>query len=131
VIEAVCANITALRSTTCFRIADGTFLAYEGSHERKGSCPGTCTHVWNYAQTVAWLFPELERSARRIEFGLETREDGCMPFRNERIFGSEPEEAVPAADGQFGTVVRLYREWLLSGEEEFFANCNNKLDTPW
>ena len=119
VIEAVCANITALRSTTCFRIADGTFLAYEGSHERKGSCPGTCTHVWNYAQTVAWLFPELERSARRIEFGLETRENGCMPFRNERIFGSEPEEAVPAADGQFGTVVRLYREWLLSGEEEF------------
>lgn len=120
--EAVCDNLTVLRSTTCFRISDGTFLAFEGSHEQKGSCPGTCTHVWNYAQAAAFLFPELEKSARRVEFSLETREDGMMAFRTEKVFGRTDENAFPAADGQFGTIVRLYREWKLTGDDEFLKS---------
>lgn len=119
VIDAVGSNLAALRSTTCFRLEDGTFAAWEGSFDHAGSCEGTCTHVWNYAQSAAWLFPGLERSARRVEFLLETRDDGHMNFRTNRIFGSPEWRFHPAADGQLGAIVRVYREWLLSGDDAF------------
>jgi non-lysosomal glucosylceramidase len=119
IVDAVSATLATLRSTTCFRISDGTFAAWEGSFEHAGSCEGTCTHVWNYAQSVAWLFPELERSARRIEFGLETDDRGVMQFRTNRLFGGPSWGAQPAADGQLGTIVRLYREWRFSGDDGF------------
>jgi uncharacterized protein (DUF608 family) len=119
VIDAVMSNITVLRSTTCFRIEDGTFLAWEGSHEHTGSCMGTCTHVWNYAQTAAFLFPELERSARRNEFLRETDETGKMAFRTNRIFDRPEFDMLAAADGQLGTIVRAYREWVLGAGREF------------
>lgn len=125
VVDAVSATLVVLRSTTCFRLDDGTpagtFAAWEGSFDHQGSCEGTCTHVWNYAQTVAHLFPALERSARRTEFGHETLPDGRMRFRTNSVFGNEPLEFHPAVDGQLGTIVRLYREWRFSGDDEFLA----------
>ncbi|GHV71353.1 hypothetical protein AGMMS49928_22750 [Spirochaetia bacterium] len=119
VIDAAMSNITALRSTTCFRIEDGTFAAWEGSHEHVGSCMGTCTHVWNYAQTAAFLFPELEKSARLNEFLRETDETGKMNFRTDRLFGRSSWNMLAAADGQMGTIVRAYREWSLTGDDTF------------
>jgi uncharacterized protein (DUF608 family) len=119
VIDAVASNITVIRSTTCFRIEGGAFLGYEGCHDHSGCCFGNCTHVWNYAQTMAFLFPELERSMRRTEFLLETDSDGKMDFRTQRVFGKDRWDFLPAVDGQMGTVVRLYREWKLSGDDEF------------
>jgi uncharacterized protein (DUF608 family) len=127
VIDAVMSNITVLRSTTCFRIEDGTFLAWEGSHEHVGSCMGTCTHVWNYAQTAAFLFPELERSARRNEFLRETDETGKMAFRTNRIFDRPEFDMLAAADGQLGTIVRVYREWALGGGREFLEELWPKI----
>ncbi len=126
VLDAVSSNITVIRSSTCFRIEEGTFLSYEGSHNTKGSCEGTCTHVWNYAQTLAYLFPELERTARRVEFNLETDEVGNMAFRTLQIFGKPKFSVHPAADGQLGTIVRLYREWILSGDTDFLKSVWDK-----
>jgi uncharacterized protein (DUF608 family) len=126
VIEALANNITVIRSPTCFRIADGTFLAWEGCHEREGSCQGNCTHVWSYAQTLAFLFPELEHTMRRVEFNLETDEQGRMAFRSRRVFGLDPWEYRPAADGQLGCVVRLYRDWKLSGSDELLEEVWEK-----
>jgi hypothetical protein len=119
VLDAVASNISIIRSTTCFRIEDGTLLAWEGGYHQRGSCEGSCTHVWNYAQTMAFLFPELERSMRRVEFLLETDESGCMAFRTNRVFGRPRWDFPPAADGQLGTIVRLYREWRFSGDDDF------------
>ena len=121
VTDAVSSTLTVARSTTCFRLEDGTFAAWEGSFDAHGSCEGTCTHVWNYAQALAYLFPELERDARRTEFLLETRPDGHMSFRTNRIFGSPQWDFHPAVDGQLGAVVRLYREWRFSGDDAFLA----------
>ncbi|MBC7217723.1 MAG: hypothetical protein H5U36_06175 [Candidatus Caldatribacterium sp.] len=134
VIEALVNGIVVLRSTTCFRIEDGTFLGYEGCFDTKGCCPGSCTHVWNYAQTVAFLFPELEQSMRRVEFLRETDEKGRMNFRTIKAFGVDkcwkPEEPwgklPPAADGQLGTIVRLYRDWKLTGDSEFLREVWEK-----
>ena len=117
VLDAVSANITVLRSNTCFRIEDGSFLGWEGCHDQKGCCSGSCTHVWNYAQTVAFLFPELEQSMRMIEFNLETDESGAMAFRSNAKFDLPRFDFLPATDGQMGTIVRLYRDWKLSGND--------------
>ncbi|WP_439901838.1 GH116 family glycosyl-hydrolase [Microbacterium azadirachtae] len=125
--DAVGANIAAVRSTTCFvvespnpALGDGpVFAAWEGSFDHGGSCEGTCTHVWSYAQTAAWLFPSLERSARRPEYLLETDAEGAQRFRGNRLFGSAPWYIGPAVDGQLGTLVRLHREWRFSGDDAF------------
>ncbi|QDZ15969.1 GH116 family glycosyl-hydrolase [Humibacter ginsenosidimutans] len=125
VVDAASSTLVAARSTTCFRIADGTpegrFAAWEGSFDHAGSCEGTCTHVWNYAQTLAALFPSLERNARRNEFMNETLPDGRMRFRTNSVFDAEPLEFHPAVDGQMGTIVRLYREWRTSGDDGFLS----------
>lgn len=125
--DAVGANISALRSTTCFVVDDPNpalgagpvFVAWEGSFDHGGSCEGTCTHVWSYAQTVAWLFPTLERSARRVEYLLETDETGAQKFRTNRVFDGPSWFMSPAVDGQLGTFLRLHREWRFSGDDGF------------
>jgi uncharacterized protein (DUF608 family) len=122
-VDAASANLAALRSTTCFRLEGGVFAAWEGSFDHSGSCEGTCTHVWNYAQSAAWLFPELERSARRTEFLHEVREDGRMNFRANSVFGNAPWEFHAAVDGQLGAIIRLYREWRFSGDDAFLREC--------
>jgi uncharacterized protein (DUF608 family) len=119
VIDALAANITVLRSPTCFRLENGSFCGWEGCFDAGGCCHGTCTHVWNYTQTVAFLFPDLERSMRRTEFGLETDAKGDMAFRSEQVFGRERWKHYPAADGQNGTIIRFYRDWKLSGDNGF------------
>src|SRR4029079_2143232 len=72
VLDALSANIVPIRSTTCFRLEDGRFFGWEGCFDTAGCCEGSCTHVWSYAQTLAYLFPDLEREMRRIEFAVET-----------------------------------------------------------
>jgi Predicted bile acid beta-glucosidase len=125
VVDAAASTLVVARSTTCFRIDDGTadgrFAAWEGSFDHAGSCEGTCTHVWNYAQSMAQLFPALERNARRNEFLNETLPDGRMRFRTNAVFDAEPLEFHAAVDGQLGTIVRLYREWRHSGDDGFLA----------
>ena len=133
VIDALSSNITVLRSPTCFRIEDGTFLGWEGSRDERGFCPGTCTHVWNYAQTVAFLFPELEQSVRIVEFDLETDLEGKMNFRSIKPFGGEKHSSpfwnnLPAAsDGQLGAIIRLYREWKFSGNSHLIEKLWQKV----
>lgn len=125
--DAIGANIAAARSTTGFvvespnvELGEGpVFAAWEGSFDHGGSCEGTCTHVWSYAQTLAWLFPSLERSARRAEYLLETDGAGAQKFRGNRIFGGPSWFMGPAVDGQLGTLLRLHREWRFSGDDGF------------
>jgi uncharacterized protein (DUF608 family) len=124
VLDAISANIVPLRSTTCFWLEDGRFFGWEGCFDTSGCCAGSCTHVWNYAYTLAYLFPMLERVMRRIEFTVETRPDGYMYFRSFQTFGERwvwGTETPAAADGQMGSVLRVYREWLLSGDRQWLS----------
>lgn len=127
VLDAISANIVPLRSTTCFWLEDGRFFGWEGCFDDAGCCEGSCTHVWSYAQTAAFLFPCLEREMRRIEFVVETEDDGWMAFRTFKTFGEsfvwqwgaqKPEAAV---DGQMGSILRVLREWQLSGDRHWLA----------
>jgi non-lysosomal glucosylceramidase len=121
VIDAAASNIVALRSTTCFWLKNGKFFGWEGCYDKRGCCEGNCTHVWNYEQTLAFLFPSLERDMCITEFNVETEENGKMEFRTKKLFG-ESNNFHPAADGQLGCLIRLYREWKLSGDTDFLAS---------
>ncbi|MBI1258638.1 MAG: hypothetical protein GC204_14315 [Chloroflexi bacterium] len=128
VVDRLSANIVPLRSNTCFWLEDGRFHGWEGCNDDVGSCSGNCTHVWSYAYTIAFLFPQLEREMRRIEFTVETEPDGYMAFRGLKSFNPDwvwtvyDGEKVPAVDGQMGSILRVYREWLLSGDKAWLSS---------
>jgi len=118
-LEAVSANLSVLKSPTVMRLEDGTFYGFEGCHPAEGCCEGSCTHVWNYAQALPFLFPNLERSMRGADYAYNLRPDGGMPFRLQLPLGMEPWDFRPCADGQFGGVMKAYRDWKICGDTEW------------
>ncbi|MCF7853662.1 MAG: hypothetical protein K9N51_02600 [Candidatus Pacebacteria bacterium] len=120
VIEAVAANLTILKSPTVLRQHDGRLWAWEGCCDEKGCCAGSCTHVWNYAQALCHLFPDLERSLRTTEFGENQDEHGHQNFRaNLPIRPMARHDRHAAADGQLGGIMKMYRDWRISGDHEW------------
>jgi non-lysosomal glucosylceramidase len=118
VLDAVSSQISILKTTTCLRLPDGTFYGWEGCHPSSGCCEGTCTHVWNYAQALPFLFPTLERSIRDADYAYNQQEDGHMTFRMPLPIGVIAEPRFhPAADGQMGGIMKVYREWRMSGDD--------------
>ncbi|HWH70241.1 MAG TPA: GH116 family glycosyl hydrolase, partial [Candidatus Sulfotelmatobacter sp.] len=140
-------NTSILASSTCYRLGDGRFYAWEGV----GCCEGTCGHVWQYAHAMGRLFPDLERITReKVDFGLALQSDGAIHFRGE--FNN-----IPAIDAQAGTILRALREHQVSTDNAFLkrnwplikhatewliakdanadgiieSNQHNTLDTDW
>ncbi|MHC4443972.1 MAG: GH116 family glycosyl hydrolase [Planctomycetota bacterium] len=108
-------TVSYLATGTCMWWKNGRFWAWEGV----GCCGGTCTHVWNYAQASARLFPQLERSVREMQdLGEALLDNGLVSFRGKIFQGRY------AADGQCGTVLKCYREHLMSAD-------NNYLKRNW
>jgi hypothetical protein len=116
VIEAVAANLTILKSPTVLRQKDGRLWAWEGCHDRGGCCAGSCTHVWNYAQAISHLFPALERSLRETEFTRSQNDAGHQTFRAALPIRTVDHGWHAAADGQLGGIMKMYREWRISGD---------------
>ena len=133
VVEAIAANLTTLKSPTVLRQYDGKLWGWEGCSDNVGCCAGTCTHVWNYAQAIPHLFPSLERSLRETEFFLSQDTTGFQIFRTplpvkdrenvrEMTFTSVGFTAYAAADGQLGGIMKAYREWRISGDDQWLRN---------
>lgn len=124
VVNSINNTSTVLKSQTCFRVGEeDTFLAWEGTFNESGSCEGNCTHVWNYAQSLAFLFPRLERSMIETAYFKETDQKGNMAFRTMTSLGDKRWDMLPATDGQLGMIIRLYRYWKISGDNEFVKKC--------
>jgi len=116
VVEAVAANLTILKSPTVLRQADGRLWCWEGCCDDAGCCHGSCTHVWNYAQALPHLFPDLERSLRQTEFTENQDERGHQAFRASLPIRPAAHDFHAAADGQLGGIIKVYREWRISGD---------------
>ena len=116
VIEAVAANLTILKSPTVMRQTDGKLWCWEGCSDKDGCCHGSCTHVWNYAQAIPHLFPSLERTLRETEFGPSQNEAGHQQFRSSLPIRPVAHDFHAAADGQLGGIMKVYREWRISGD---------------
>lgn len=119
VLNAIQSNLAILKSSTCLRLTDGSFYTFEGANATAGSCEGSCTHVWNYAYALAFLFPELERSMRNLEYTYSVKDNGAMNFRLMLPLKRADLFKNACADGQFGGVLKCYREWKLSGNTEW------------
>ncbi len=106
-LERLHAPVANLATDTTQVWKNGRFWAWEGV----GCCEGTCTHVWNYEHALARLFPSLSRSNREMQdLGEAFHEDGLVGFRGNDAY---------AADGQCGTVLKCFREHLMSADDSF------------
>jgi uncharacterized protein (DUF608 family) len=116
VIEAVAANLSILKSPTVLRQTDGRLWGWEGCGDSDGSCFGSCAHVWNYAQALPHLFPDLERTLRETELLVSQDRRGHQAFRSGLPIRPVAHEGHAAADGQLGGIMKIYREWRISGD---------------
>ncbi|MFO1076962.1 MAG: GH116 family glycosyl hydrolase [Planctomycetota bacterium] len=110
-VQRVAAPLSTMATATLQWWESGRVWAWEGV----GCCSGTCGHVWNYAQGMAWLFPELERSVRvHQDFapGLGLKKDGAIGFRGTA-------RSWWAGDAQGGYVLKAWREHRLCRDDEF------------
>ncbi|WP_277049233.1 GH116 family glycosyl-hydrolase [Ruania albidiflava] len=136
-VEHLAAQAAVIRSPSFFRTADGHFFGFEGVHGAStlmwsgdvgGSCPLNCTHVFNYVQAVAHLFPEVERDMRELELDVLQAPEGFIPHRLllpldtpqlwDREIGGPGE---PALDGMLGTVLKTYREVRAGAGQDWLA----------
>jgi uncharacterized protein (DUF608 family) len=133
--EAALFNLSTLRSQTLFRAADSSPLGWEGCLDEAGSCLGSCTHVWNYELATPFLFASMARQMRELEYLHATADDGAMSFRIMLPLTKAREYNQVAADGQFGCVVKLFREWRLSGDDEWLRRlwpaCRRSVEFAW
>jgi hypothetical protein len=106
-------TVSYLATGTCRWWANGRFWAFEGV----SCCAGTCTHVWNYAHTHARLFPGLARVIREMQ-DFSPRADGGGFHPDTGLVGFRSDDNY-AADGQCGTILKAYREHLMSADTRF------------
>lgn len=133
--EAAADNLCVLKSPTCLRLENGEFWAFEGTTAHNGSCEGTCDHVWNYQYALPFLFPALARQIIETDYTCNMKDSGEMMFRTMLPLGSGKTDFRACVDGQMGTVLRFYREWKFSGDDEFlkrlWPKVKKSLEYAW
>lgn len=133
--EAALFNLSTLKTQTCFRTPDGRFFGFEGSCNHEGCCYGSANHVWNHEQALAVLFGDLSRTMREVSFAYGTDANGCMSFRTYLPLSRAKEHGKAAADGQMGMIMKLYRDWQLSGDDamlkRYWPAARKSLEFCW
>jgi len=127
VTEAIAANLTILKSPTVLRQTDGKLWNWEGCSDNSGCCAGSCTHVWNYAQAFPHLFPGLERTLRETEFTASQDKFGHQTFRSALPIRPVAANFHAASDGQLGGIMKVYRDWRISGNSNWLKKIYPKV----
>src|SRR5208283_394948 len=116
VLDGVSANLAIMKSPTVLRVENGDLWGWEGCFPDAGCCHGSCTHVWNYAQAFAHLYPQLERTLRSLELERSMDENGHVTFRSALPEGPVKHDFHAASDGQLGGIMKVFRDWQISGD---------------
>ncbi len=111
-LDRLSSQLVVLRSQTTFWTRAGYFGGWEGCCRSRGCCHGNCSHVWQYAQAHARLFPALGRIMREQEFHYQAP-DGGIPHRQPKSHA--------AFDGQCGSILGAYREHLMSRDGDWLS----------
>lgn len=144
--EAGLFNLNNLRSQTVFRTSDGLPFGFEGTGSLKGTKIGALKRsgwgfgneisVWAYESTVPFLFGELAIKFREVEFLHAMREDGSISSRVGLPLELRAKRMdVLRADGQMATLIKIYRDWQLSGNDEklreMWPNIKKAISFAW
>ncbi|HTQ10033.1 MAG TPA: GH116 family glycosyl hydrolase, partial [Fimbriimonadaceae bacterium] len=121
-LDAVRSNLAILKSPTVLRQSSGNLWAWEGCCTDRGCCHGSCTHVWNYAQAMPHLFPALERTLREQEYLRSMDDRGHVNFRSALPDAKTTHDFHAASDGQLGGILKLYRDWQISGDTDWLRD---------
>lgn len=121
VLDGISANLAILKSPTILREANGNVWGWEGCFPDAGCCHGSCTHVWNYAQALPHLYPQLERTLRNLELVRSMDDRGHVNFRGAIPDGPVDHSYHAAADGQLGGIMKVFRDWQISGDEAWLG----------
>jgi len=113
-IDRISSNLCVLKSPTVFWAKNGYFGMWE-STSNKEEWFGNCKHVYHYAQAIARIYPELARKIMVQNLNTQT-EAGLLPSRDGELGN--------ALDGHIGTILGIYREHLLTDNNEW-------LDEVW
>ncbi len=111
ILDRISSNICVLKSPTAFWTKKGYFGLWESTSNNE-EWLGNCKHVYHYAQGHARLFPALGRILRVQDLNTQTTE-GLLPARDGQLLN--------AMDGHFGTILGVYREHVLSGNNNFLV----------
>jgi len=112
-LDRLSSQFSILHSKTCFWAGDGYFGLWEGTNVDSGCCYGNCSHVYQYAQLHARLYPSIARRLREQALSYE-KDDGNIP--NRQPDGSD------ATDGQLGEILGCYREYLTGTDRTWLDN---------
>lgn len=138
-LDCVSANMSIVRSPIYVWLEDGTVAGFEGSDS---CCPMNCTHVYNYAMVMPYLFPALERNVREIDLLKQMDpERNFIPHRTvlpltlprlgDKIGGPEHH----ALDGELGALLKACREWRMCGDrgwlEILWPNIKLVMEHVW
>jgi uncharacterized protein (DUF608 family) len=108
-LDAMTSQSVIFRGPTVWWDEQDYFAGFEGCY---GCCPLNCTHVWNYAQSHARLFPDLDRNLRRSDLLTFLHDDGETSHRQHG-----PHDAF--IDGHCAAVEAALRAHQLSPDRAF------------
>ena len=135
VMDAVSSQASILRTNTVMVGEKRVVLAFEGCGDNEGLLPDELHARLQLRADAGAPVPGLERSMRDLDFGMNMRADGSMSFRTPVPPVAGGNKNFPAADGQMGCVMKVYREWLLSGDDEWlrrlWPNVKRALEYAW
>jgi uncharacterized protein (DUF608 family)/antitoxin (DNA-binding transcriptional repressor) of toxin-antitoxin stability system len=125
-LDCLTANAAIIRSPIYVHIEDGTVGGFEGTDS---CCPMNCTHVYNYAMSLAYLYPALERNVRETDLLRQMHpEEHYIPHRTilplslprlENVIGGPHQHAL---DGELGTILKTLREFQLMGDRAWLES---------
>jgi len=110
-LDAMTSQSVIFRGPTVWWDEQDYFAGFEGSY---GCCPLNCTHVWNYAQSHARLFPEIDRNMRRSDLITFLHENGETSHRQHA-----PHNAF--IDGHCAAIEAALRAHQMSADDSFLA----------
>lgn len=125
-------NVSTLATTATIRFDDltddkfneGRYYNFEGVYLGEGSC----THVSHYEQVLGRIFPTLAQHHReQIDLSLSLTDEGVISYRGELSAMGQHDGRGYAVDGQAGTILRIYREHLMSEDGAFLKRNWDKI----
>lgn len=122
-LDCITANASIVRSPIYVWLEDGSVAGFEGSD---ACCPMNCTHVYNYAMVMPYLFPALERRVREMDILRQMHPDDhfiphrtVLPVSLPRLGDAIGGPHHHALDGELGTLLKAFREWRMCGDREW------------